>query len=113
MRIRKIEPITPRLGFSSRRTPASSSEMELSTSAADEDPAMQAALLNHVLDEHPTHLRRCDLVRELCRDPSDFGERDTVDRAIEVLVKIGLLDKNGKYVLPTHSALHFHKLPQL
>lgn len=74
---------------------------------------MQAALLDHVLDEHPTHLRRCDLVRELCRNPCDFDERDTVDRAIDVLVKVGLLDRNGKYVLPTPSALHFHNLPRL
>lgn len=113
MRITKIKPIAPRLGSSPRRAPTSSSEMELSTSEAAEDSVMQAALLNHVLDEHPTSLRRCDLVRELCEDPSEFGERDAVDRAINVLVKVGLLDRNGEYVLPTPSALHFRKLPQL
>lgn len=112
MRITKIKPITPRLGFSPRRAPISS-EMELSTAAADEKSAMQAALLNHVLDKHPTTLRRCDLVRELCGNPSDVDERDAVDRAIERLVEVGLLDRNGEYVLPTPSALHFHSLPRL
>lgn len=87
--------------------------MGRSLSDADEDPVMQAALLNHVLDEHPTLLRRCDLVRDLCRDPSDFSERDELDRALEALVRVGLLDRNGEYVLPTPSALHFHGLPRL
>jgi hypothetical protein len=87
--------------------------MDPSTCEVDEDSVMQAALLNHVLDEHPMPLRQCDLVRELCQNPSDFSERDVVDRAILALVKVGLLDRNGKYVLPTPPALHFHMLPRL
>lgn len=110
MRIKKIPTITPRL---LGRQTASRPEIDLPTPGEDEDQLMQSALLHHVLERHPTLLRQCDLVRELCQDQSSFDERDAIDRAIGDLVKAGLLDRNDNHVLPTPPAIHFDKLPRL
>jgi hypothetical protein len=112
MRLKKISPVMPRPGVPSRQA-SGNADTDSPACEVDEDSAMQAALLNHVLDEHPMQLRQCDLVRELCLNPSDYAERDVVDRAIQVLVKVGLLDRSGKYVLPTPPARHFYQLPRL
>lgn len=81
----------------------------------DEEPdeVVQAAVLAHILDEHPTQLCHCDLIRELSNDPDDKSACDDINRAVRDLVKAGLLRKHGEYFLPTRPALHFHRLPWL
>ncbi|MGN6558003.1 MAG: hypothetical protein ACTHLH_08350 [Solirubrobacterales bacterium] len=72
-----------------------------------EDDAKQAELLHHVLQEHPILLERGDLVRELSGNPELFGDRDAVDRALDRLVRVGLLDQRCDRVWPTRAALYF------
>ena len=70
------------------------------------DGDYKEAVLRHVLAERPTILRLCDLVRELARDPRQFGERDAVKRAVRDLTKVGLLHRQGECVLPTPAAVY-------
>jgi hypothetical protein len=70
------------------------------------DGDYEEAVLRHVLTERPTILRLCDLVRELARDPREFGDRDAVKRAVRELIKVGLLHRQGEVVLPTPAAVY-------
>jgi hypothetical protein len=76
------------------------------TSARLEDDSYEEAVLRHIFDWEPTILRLCDLVREVSRDPSDFGDRDAVARAVRDLTKVGLLHRQGECVLPTPMAVY-------
>jgi hypothetical protein len=66
----------------------------------------EEAVLRHVLTEQPTILRLCDLIRELAKDPREFGHRDAVKRAVRDLIKVGLLHRQGECVLPTPAAVY-------
>jgi len=81
--------------------------------ADEEDRAAQVALLHHVLDEHPTLLHQSDLIRELASGADDWTERDSVERAISELVKQGLLQYLGDFVLPTRPAVYGRLLGEL
>lgn len=72
----------------------------------EEDRGVQAALMHHILDEHPGLLSRSDLIRELADDPDDWIQRDAVERAISELVKQGLLRYLSDCVLPTRAAVY-------
>jgi len=72
----------------------------------EEDAAVQTALLNHVLDEHPSLLRRADLMRELSVEADDWAHRDLIERAIAQLVQRGLLDYLDDFVVPTRPAVY-------
>ncbi len=72
----------------------------------EEDSALQLAILNHVLNEHPSLLRRADLVRELPSGLEEWAHRDAVERGIAELIKRRLLDRLDDYVLPTRPAVY-------
>ena len=74
------------------------------TSATADD--YEEAVLRHVLNWQPTILRLCDLIRELAKDPREFGDRDAVKRAVRDLIKVGLLHRQGECVLPTPAAVY-------
>ena len=76
------------------------------TSVADEDSYFESAVFRHVLAEHPTIFRLSDLVRELAKDPGEFGDRDGVERAVRDQLKAGVLHRLGECVLPTPAALY-------
>lgn len=76
----------------------------------EEDAAVQTALLNHVLDEHPSLLRRADLIRELSVKADDWAHRDLIERAIAQLVQRGLLDYLDDFVVPTRPAVYCRDL---
>jgi hypothetical protein len=72
-----------------------------------EDRAVQVALLHHLLDVHPALLSQSDLIRELAGGTEDqTHHRDSVERAVSDLVKLGLLRYLGDYVLPTRPAIY-------
>jgi len=71
-----------------------------------EDSALQQAILNHLLDEHPSLLRRSDLIREIPSGLEGWSHRDGVDRAIAELAKRRLVNWLGDYVLPTRAAVY-------
>ena len=74
--------------------------------SATADGDYEEAVLRHVLNWQPTILRLCDLIRELARDPSEFGHRDGVKEAVRDLIKVGLLHRQGECVLPTPAAVY-------
>lgn len=67
---------------------------------------IQHSLLVHLIIEHPIQLTEDDLIRELASDPDSFGPRDRVQQAIRDLAKVGLVHRNGPFVLPTRAALY-------
>jgi hypothetical protein len=76
----------------------------------EEDAAVQDAILHHVLDEHPSLLSQADLIREIPSGRNARATRDNVERAIDELVKRGLLDRLGDYALPTRAAVYSREL---
>lgn len=82
----------------------------LVTTSEEEDLRLQGALLVHLLVTYPIQLTQDDLIRQLSRDASDFGEIDGVERAVHQLVAVGLLYRNGSVVLPAPSAFRAYEL---
>lgn len=76
------------------------------TPAPQGDGDYEEAVLRHVFDWQPTILRLCDLIREVSAEPSNFRDRDAVERAVRELTKVGLLHRQGECVLPTPSAVY-------
>lgn len=69
------------------------------------------AVLEHILQEHPTVLRHADLFLELA-DPRkvQFETNDDLDNSLERLRKKGLIYQEGELVLPTPATLYFAAL---
>ncbi len=76
----------------------------------EEDAQTQRAVLALLLAEHPTQLNIAELARELSALPEDFTKTDDVERAVRDLVGVGLLHRQGAFVLPTRAALRFEEL---
>jgi hypothetical protein len=74
------------------------------------DAEIQIGVLRHLLDLHPARLTGEELLRELASDPDDFAERDCLERAVGALIGVGLLQRDGRFVLPTRSAVAFQAL---
>jgi hypothetical protein len=76
-----------------------------------EDARVESALLQRVLDLHPTRVTAAELVRDLAGEDAGFGPRDGIERAIRELVGAGLLHRaEDGLVTPTRAALHFGEL---
>jgi hypothetical protein len=80
--------------------------MHAQATSATADGEYEEAVLRHVLSWQPTILRLCDLIRDLARDPREFGHRDGVEEAVRDLTKVGLLHRQGECVLPTPAAVY-------
>lgn len=86
------------------------SETNDSWTPATQDAATEAAVLQQVLDFHPTHVTVAELLRELGGEGQSFAERDAVERAIRDLAGAGLLHRLDSFVVPTRAALRFNEL---
>ncbi|HXF30298.1 MAG TPA: hypothetical protein VN522_02170 [Solirubrobacterales bacterium] len=76
-----------------------------------EDARVESALLQRVLDLHPTRVTADELVRDLAGEDADFGARDAVERAIRELTGAGLLHRTEDgLITPTRAAIHFGEL---
>jgi hypothetical protein len=75
-----------------------------------EDARAQSAVLSVLLGEYPAQLTTSELSRQLVEDPDDFGQRDAVDRAVRDLAGIGLVHRQGSFVLPSRIALYCERL---
>jgi hypothetical protein len=84
--------------------------MQAQATAADQDDIYEEAVFRHVLTEHPTIFRLNDLIRELAKDPDEFGHRDSVERAVRDQVKAGVLHRQCECILPTPAALYIWRL---
>jgi len=75
-----------------------------------EDSATESAVLQQVLDLHPTQVTLEELVREIGGQSAGFAERDAVERAVRDLGGAGLLHHRGDFVLASRAALRFSQL---
>lgn len=75
------------------------------------DSRVEAALIQRVLDLHPTRVTSDELVRDMAGEDADFGARDEIERAIRELTGVGLLHRtDDDFVTPTRAAIHFGEL---
>jgi hypothetical protein len=81
-----------------------------SQTPAAEDAATESAVLQQVLDFHPTQVTLAELVREIAGESTDFAVRDAVERAVRDLAGAGLLHRGDAFVTPTRAALRFSEL---
>jgi hypothetical protein len=75
-----------------------------------EDAATQSAVLQQLLDLHPTQVTVAELVREVGRAGAEFAERDAIERAVQDLAAVGLLHLHGGFAQPSRAALRFNEL---
>ncbi len=75
-----------------------------------EDENVEAAVLQQLLDLHPTRLTLAELIRELGGEHAGFAERDSVERAVRSLSATGLLHEGEGLLAPTRAALRFSEL---
>jgi hypothetical protein len=85
-------------------------EDEDSVTTAAADAATESAVIQQLLDVHPTQLTIAELVRELAGGNADFAERDAIERAVLDLDAVGLLHRNRDFVAPTRAALRLSQL---
>ncbi len=86
------------------------SETDDSWTPAAEDAVTESAVLQQVLEIHPTQVTVSELVREIAGEPLAFAERDAVERAIRDLAGAGLLHRHDAFIAPTRAALRFNEL---
>jgi hypothetical protein len=77
---------------------------------AREDAKWQRVALEIVLDECPHQLSEMELVLEVIGDKPSLRERDGCERAIEDLVRGGLLQRCEAMLSPTRAARLFASL---
>ncbi|HET9152904.1 MAG TPA: hypothetical protein VFN85_02160 [Solirubrobacterales bacterium] len=75
-----------------------------------EDEGVESAVLQQLLDLHPTRLTLEELAREFGARCGDFGAHDAVERAVRDLAGAGLLHRGEEFVAPTRAALRFDEL---
>lgn len=74
------------------------------------DVATEGAVLQLVLDLHPTLMTVAELVREVAGEQADFAQRDAVERAVRDLSGAGLLHRKDEFAIPTRAAVRFSEL---
>jgi hypothetical protein len=75
-----------------------------------EDEEVESAVLQQLLDLHPTQLTLDELTREFGVRCGEFGTHDAVERAVRDLAGVGLLHRGEEFVVPTRAALRFNEL---
>lgn len=75
-----------------------------------EDEGVESAVLQQLLDLHPTRLTLEELAREFGARGGDFRAHDAVERAVRDLAGAGLLHRGEEFVAPTRAALRFNEL---
>jgi hypothetical protein len=88
--------------------PASSREAEISN--AEEDCKWQGRVLAYVIEEDPHQLSEPEIIRELAGEQPEFDQADNARRAIEGLVRAGILRRCETLILLTKPARHFASL---
>jgi hypothetical protein len=84
--------------------------MDDSRNSAEQDAAMESAVLQQLLALHPVQLTFAELAREVADDPEQFAQRDAVERAVRELTSAGLVHRARDFVVPTRAALRFDEL---
>lgn len=76
----------------------------------DEDLQWQSAVLALVIEEDPHQLSEREIIREMAGEKPEFPKKDATRRAIEELVRAGLLRRCESMVLLTKPARHMASL---
>jgi hypothetical protein len=82
-------------------------------SPAAEDAAHESAVLQQLLDLHPTQVTVTELLREIGGEIAGFDERDAIERAVRELVGAGLLHRRDDFIVPSRAAVRFNELLDL
>jgi len=77
---------------------------------AEDDVAVEAAVLRLLLELHPAPICFEELLREIAAGTADFAQHDALERALRDLAASGLLHRNGDFVLPSRAAVRFDEL---
>ncbi len=72
---------------------------------AEQDTAIESAVIALMLSRHPSQLTLEELSRELVSDADDFRQLDAIHRAVAALGGVGLLNRNGSFLVPSQAAL--------
>jgi hypothetical protein len=84
---------------------------DLDPTNESEDTRLESALLQRVLDLHPTRVTTAELIRDLAGEEPDFAARDGIERALRELTGAGLLHRTeDDFVTPSRSAVRFDEL---
>lgn len=74
---------------------------------------LESALLGHLVMLHPARITEAELIQELATADSDeIAEQAGVAQTICDLAAIGLIHRQGLFVLPTRAALRSYELWQ-
>jgi hypothetical protein len=76
----------------------------------EKDKAIESAVLALILYRHPAQLTIEELTREVADDPSQFLQVDALERAVGDLRRVGLVNRNGDFVIPSQAALRMDSL---
>ncbi len=84
--------------------------MDDSRTPAEDDVAVEAAVLQLLLALHPAQVTLAELLRMMAMDEADFGQRDAAERAVAELAAAGLLHRNGEVLLLSRAAVRCDEL---
>ena len=76
----------------------------------EQDTAVEIAVIALILSRHPAQLTLAELIREVADDPSQFRQVDAIERAVRDLGGVGLLNRNGEFLVPSQATLRMDKL---
>jgi len=85
-------------------------EQEEIRTTAEDDATTESAVLQQVLNLHPTSLTLEELVREMGEHGRGLAAREAIERAVGDLAAAGLLHHSDAFVRPTRAALRFEQL---
>jgi len=68
---------------------------------------MEHAVLNAALSRYPAQLTVFELSRAIANDPDHRQEVQLAENAIRGLRRVGLLHRNGEFLLPSQPAIRF------
>jgi hypothetical protein len=68
------------------------------------------AILTFVFELHPAHIHLDEMMKEMARDPANAADRDDVNVALNDLVRVGLLHRQGEFVFASRAAVRGHEL---
>lgn len=86
------------------------SDVRKEATTDEQDTAVETAVIALILDRHPAQLTLAELIREVADDPTQFPQVDAIERAVRDLGGVGVLNRNGEFLVPSQAALRMDKL---
>jgi hypothetical protein len=86
------------------------SDVRKEATTDEQDKAIEFAVIALILSRHPAQLTLAELIREVADDPSQFPQVDAINCAVRDLCGVGLLSRNGEFLVPSQAALRMDSL---